>query len=108
VAIRHTNKLWLNYGLSGFGEYLLDMYRLMGERRYLNTAFHLAEAILPHRIEKPEGIAFAAEELFRISCDLGGGSAGIGLFLHRLLRPEQPRFLMLDELLPGQGAAPKA
>jgi len=108
AANRHTNKLWLNYGLAGFGEYLLDMYRLMGERRYLNAAFHIAEAILPHRIDRPEGFTFAAEELFRLSCDLGAGSAGIGLFFHRLLRPEQPRFLMLDELLPGQGAASKA
>jgi hypothetical protein len=84
------------------------MYRLMGERRYLNAAFHVAEAILPHRIDRPEGCTFAAEELLRLSCDFGAGAAGIGLFLHRLLRPEQPRFLMLDELLPGQGAAPKA
>ncbi|WP_158625831.1 class III lanthionine synthetase LanKC [Corallococcus carmarthensis] len=108
VGSRHTNKLWLSYGLSGFGEYQLDMYRLLGDRQYLNRAFYMAEAILPHRIDKEEGIAFAADELFRISCDLGAGSAGIGLFLHRLLRPEQPRFLMLDELLPGRGAATTA
>jgi serine/threonine protein kinase/rhamnogalacturonyl hydrolase YesR len=99
LSDRHTNKLWLNYGLAGYGEFLLDMHRWLGGDQYLNCAFFLAEAILPHRIVKEEGIAFAAQDLLRISCDLGGGSAGIGLFLHRLLHPEQPRFLMLDELL---------
>jgi serine/threonine protein kinase/rhamnogalacturonyl hydrolase YesR len=99
VTDRHTNKLWYNYGMAGYGEYLLDMYRLLGDERYLNWAYFQAEGLLPHRIYKEEGIAFAAEELFRISCDLAGGSAGIGLFLHRLLRPEQPHFLLRDELL---------
>lgn len=99
VRDRHTNKLWYNYGLSGYGELLLDMYRLLRDERYLNWAYFLADAILPHRIVKPEGIAFAADELHRISCDLGGGMAGIGLFLHRVLHPEQPHFLLRDELL---------
>ncbi|MBM7116771.1 class III lanthionine synthetase LanKC [Archangium primigenium] len=107
VSDRHSNKLWFNYGISGYGEFLLDMYRLLGGEEYLNCAHFLAEGILPHRIEREEGIAFASEELFRISCDLGGGSAGIGMFLHRLLHPEQPRFMMLDELLVSNAAGAK-
>jgi hypothetical protein len=36
-------------------------------------------------IEKPSGIVFPGEELIRVSTDFGTGSAGTGLFLHRLL-----------------------
>ncbi|RYZ40044.1 MAG: hypothetical protein EOO71_17645 [Myxococcaceae bacterium] len=103
VRDRHTNKLWYNYGLSGYGEFLLDMYRLLEDERYLHWACYLAEALLPHRIPKQEGLAFPAEELIRVSCDLGGGMAGMGMFLHRLLHPHQPHFLLNDELL---GLAP--
>ncbi|AKF86438.1 hypothetical protein MFUL124B02_26880 [Myxococcus fulvus 124B02] len=99
VRDRHTNKLWLNYGLSGYGEFLVDMHRLLGDERYLHWACFLSEAIMAHRIQKEEGIAFPADSLLRISCDLGGGMAGIGLFLHRLRNPREPHFLFNDELL---------
>jgi serine/threonine protein kinase len=99
VRDRHSNKLWFNYGMSGYGEYLLDMYRLVGGDQYLNWAFFLAEGMVQYRFPKDGAITFPAEDLLRISCDLGGGNAGIGLFLHRLLHPEQAHFLLRDELL---------
>jgi serine/threonine protein kinase len=106
VSTRYTNKLWQDFGLSGFGELLLDMHRFLGGGEYLANAYHLAEALLPHRIPRGRGIAFAGEDLFRITCDFGCGGAGIGIFLHRLLEPRTPRVLMLDELiLPAEGAA---
>lgn len=98
---RHTNKLWQDYGLAGFGEFLLDMYRFLDEERYLANAFHLAETLLLHRIKTTNGYAFAGRELLRVSCDHGMGTAGIGAFLHRLLHPETQRSLFLDELLTG-------
>ena len=99
VSTRLTNKLWQDWGLSGFGELLIDAFVFLGDNNYLNTAYYLAEGILPYRILKPEGIAFPGGELLRISCDYGLGSAGIGMFFHRLLNPTTPRFLLLDELL---------
>lgn len=102
VADRFTNKLWFDYGLAGYGEFLLDMYQFTGDARYLNSCFYLAEAILPHRMPKNGGFAFLGGDMLRIGCDFGMGSAGIGLFLHRLLHPETPRFLLLDELLQEQ------
>lgn len=99
VATRFTNKLWHDYGLAGFGEYLIDMYHFLGERRYLDAAYHVAEALLAYRIQRGSGYAFAGLEMLRTSCDFGFGSAGIGVFLHRLLHPETPRALFLDELL---------
>ncbi|WP_225413696.1 class III lanthionine synthetase LanKC [Stigmatella hybrida] len=105
VSERHTNKLWWEYGLAGYGEFLLDMYLFLGDERYLNNAFHLAEAILPHRMTRKNGFAFASQDLFRISCDFGAGSAGVGLFLHRLLNPSLPRLLTVDGLIPPRNAA---
>lgn len=103
VSNRQTNKLWFDYGLAGYGEYLMDMHWFTGDELYLNTAYYLAEALLPFKIERPDGIAFPAEELVRISTDLGSGMAGIGMFLHRLTHPNRSRFLMLDELLARPG-----
>lgn len=96
---RFTNKLWQDYGPAGWAELLLDMYWFLGDQNYLNNAAYLAGHILPYRIYKPEGIAFAGAELLRISCDFGAGSAGIGYFFHRLLHPQVPRLLLLDEML---------
>ncbi len=105
VACRHTNKLWHDYGLAGYGEYLLDLYDFTGDENYRHNAFFIAEALMPYRIHRPEGIAFPAEELLRITTDFSAGTAGIGIFLHRLIRPEARRFLLLDELLSAPSAA---
>jgi serine/threonine protein kinase len=105
VALRFTNKIWQDYGIAGYCEYLLDMYTFLGDENYLNNAYYVAEALLPYRLFKPEGIAFPGSELLRISCDYGLGSAGIGMFLHRLLNPQVARFLMLDEMLLAGGRA---
>jgi serine/threonine protein kinase len=96
---RNTNKLWQDYGPAGWSELLLDMYWFLGEENYLNTAYYQAEHILPYRIYRPEGVAFAGSEMVRVSCDFGMGSAGIGYFFHRVLHPKSPRLLLLDSLL---------
>jgi lantibiotic modifying enzyme len=75
-------------GLSGIGEFLIDMYTFTGEEKYLSEALRRAEGILLFHIKRPEGIAFPAEELLKISTDYGTGSAGIGMFLLRLLQPK--------------------
>lgn len=108
VTSRFTNKLWHDYGLSGYGEFLLDMYQAYGDERYRNHAFNLAQALLVHRMDREGGHAFPGSELLRISCDFGMGSAGIGVFLFRLLNPTTPRYLMLDELFeqPPRSGAP--
>lgn len=101
---RLANKIWYNQGLAGYGHYLLDMHRFLGDENCLNTAFYQAEALLPHRIVTGRGTAFAGAELSRISCDFGMGSAGIAWFLHRLLDPARPHPFLPDELLCAQPA----
>lgn len=99
ASSRVTNKLWQDWGLAGFGEFLLDSFQFLKDPDFLEASYYIAEGILPHRIVKPEGVAFPGNELLRISCDWGLGSAGIGLFLDRLVNPEKSRFLFLDEIL---------
>jgi hypothetical protein len=48
------------------------------------------------RVER-RGIAFPGDSLSRLSCDYGTGSAGIALFLNRLLGRQKSDF-MLDPL----------
>jgi serine/threonine protein kinase len=74
-------------GLSGMGEFLIDLYFFTGEEKHLESARRLAEGVLLYTIKKPKGVAFPGEELLRISTDFGTGSAGIGLFLSRLINP---------------------
>lgn len=88
-------------GLSGMGEFLLDMYYFTKNNEFLRQAEEVAEGVLLFSIKRPEGIAFPGDELMRISNDYGTGSAGIGMFLHRLLTLE-PRVFVLDELLKGK------
>ncbi|HEY6253198.1 MAG TPA: class III lanthionine synthetase LanKC [Candidatus Angelobacter sp.] len=83
-------------GLAGLGEFLLDMYDLRGERRFLQSAHRVAEGIMPFRVER-NGTAFPGEMLSRLCCGYGTGSAGVGLFLNRLLGNQKNNF-MLDEL----------
>jgi serine/threonine protein kinase len=85
-------------GLAGVGEFMLDMYDFTGETRYFNAAARTAEGVLQFAVERPGGIAFPGDMLSRLCCDYGTGSAGIALFLNRLLGRQKPDF-MLDCLL---------
>jgi serine/threonine protein kinase len=83
-------------GLVGLGEFLLDMHDLSGEDRFLKSAKRVAEGIMHFRVER-NGSAFPGELLSRLCCDYGTGSAGIALFLNRLLGNQKSDF-MLDGL----------
>src|SRR5262249_44753820 len=83
-------------GLSGIGEFLIDMFHFTGEQRYLDDAFRIADGALLFQIQRPEGVAFPGEELLRICTDYGTGSAGVGIFLMRLLQPSGRLFFDFD------------
>lgn len=83
-------------GLAGLGEFMLDMHEVTGEARFLKSAVNVATGVVNFRVERG-GIAFPGTALSRLSCDYGTGSAGIGLFLNRLLKGGESQF-MLDSL----------
>jgi hypothetical protein len=82
-------------GLAGMGDFLLDLAETEGyERRARDAARRVATGVTLFQLERPEGIAFPGYDLFRITCDYGSGSAGIALFLNRLLTGRQADFLL--------------
>ena len=92
-------------GLSGLGEFSLDLYDLFGDSRFLQAAEKAARGIMLFRVQC-NGIAFPGEKLARLSCDYGTGSAGVALFLKRLVS-QRPGHFMLDSLF-DFGQAPIA
>ncbi|MER6446517.1 lanthionine synthetase C family protein [Streptomyces venezuelae] len=84
-------------GLAGIGEFMLDMYSFTGEREYRDRARDIAGTILWFRVENEDGIAFPCRWLNRIAHDYATGSAGIGLFLSRLLSPGERPFVDLRQ-----------
>ena len=83
-------------GLAGIGDFLLDMHQFTGEERYLRSARRVAEGVMQFRVDR-NGIAFPGNMLSRLSCDFGTGSAGIALFLSRVMKNQRSDF-MLDSL----------
>lgn len=92
AAMRFTTFPGQFVGLSGVGEFMLDMHYFTGEGTYLKEAWRLAEGVLLFQARRPQGIVFPGDELVRFTTDYGTGSAGIGLFLLRLLQPGSRRF----------------
>ena len=86
-------------GLSGLGEFLLDLYDATNDNKHLDAAYRVASGISLFTIDREEGVAFPGNGLQRISCDFGTGSAGVGLFMKRLVKGGKANF-QLDELLP--------
>lgn len=71
-------------GLAGLGMFLMDAEQFLGDPTYRNQAHGAAKGVLRFGVDKPQGTAFPGDYLHRISTDLGSGSSGIALFLHRL------------------------
>jgi hypothetical protein len=93
----------LFHGLSGIGNVLLDAFEFLGDEALLEEARRTAAGVLCFAVRRPEGVTFPGEQTVRESADFATGSAGVGLFLHRLLhaRPGgRTNFnFVLDDLL---------
>lgn len=85
-------------GITGLGDYLVDLYNLTKKQEHLDGAYRVASGVLLTKIAKEEGIAFPGNGLERISCDYATGSAGIGRFLHRLMNLEESTDFLIDDL----------
>lgn len=83
-------------GLAGIGEFMIDAWSCSGDNKYYLYALDIAESVLWFGIQKEEGMAFPGRWLTRIANDYATGSAGIGLFLFRLINPQPKHFMDLD------------
>lgn len=74
----------LFHGLSGIGQFMLDLAHVAPDP-WLDRACVVADAVCCFRLDREEGLlAFPDRRLEKVNCDLGHGTAGIALFLHRL------------------------
>jgi serine/threonine protein kinase len=80
-------------GLAGIGNFLLDAWSFTGERKYFESAQKVAQGVLKFKVNR-QGVAFPGDFLSRLCCDYGTGSAGIALFLNRLLTNHAADFLL--------------
>lgn len=88
------------FGLAGLGDFLVDMANAgIDEEECMAAARSVASGIMLFVLDKgAEGVAFPGADLWKISCDYATGSAGIALFLHRMLTRRSADF-MLDDLI---------
>ncbi len=80
------------FGLAGIGELMLDCGRLTNQPAYLERAQLLARRALWFAIPREAGLAIAGRGGLRLSVDFATGSAGLILFLKRVIEPG-PRWL---------------
>ncbi len=80
------------------------MFEFTGDEASLAGAWQAADGAMHFEIEAPEGICFPGEQAVRESADYATGTAGVALFLNRLLRADGQGLtnfnFLLDELLP--------
>jgi hypothetical protein len=89
-------------GLSGIAEFFLDLHHATGRRERLEQAHLMADTLEWYVVERPEGATFPGRWLTKVSNDYATGSAGIGLFLGRLLHPARRRQVV--DLTPARAA----
>ena len=96
-------------GLAGIGDFLVDAWQFTRDESFLRAAHKVASGLFLFRMPRRQGMAFPGDELEKVSCDFGTGSAGIALFLHRLKYQTAGSYL-LDELFDSEArpAAPLA
>ena len=84
IADQYTSQVGMFLGMAGLGSYFLDLFAITRNEKYLQQGHGFARKIMLYQVPVEKGIAFPGENLIRLTNDYGTGSAGIGLFLHRL------------------------
>ncbi|WP_434387416.1 class III lanthionine synthetase LanKC [Melittangium boletus] len=72
------------YGMAGLGHFFVDLHQHTGEAEAREEALRFGERALLYAIDRPSGWVSPGEGLLRVSADYATGSAGLGVFLHRL------------------------
>lgn len=101
IVIGNTSFSGLFLGLSGIGNFILDLYQFTGEPEYLHQALMIGGRMGIYEIERDGGLAFPGDQAFRISNDFGTGTAGVALFYQRLANADNNRNFnfLLDQIL---------
>ena len=96
---KYAGFVGLLYGLGSFVDVLTDAYLFSGETRFMDMAKRPIRGIRDlYLLKYPQGWATPGDNMFRISCDYGTGTAGILRTLHRFTHLDAADFV-LDEIV---------
>ncbi|WP_083910944.1 class III lanthionine synthetase LanKC [Henriciella marina] len=96
-SIKYAAGSGLLTGLTGIGEFFLDMQKTFPDDDYQSQLKDIAKGIDMFLFESEFGLCAPSESLTRMSFDYGTGSAGIAYFFHRLQnRKAQRRLFEFD------------
>ncbi|MEG0619150.1 MAG: RIO1 family regulatory kinase/ATPase [Bacilli bacterium] len=87
------------YGASGVGDTLLDCYKFLNEKSYLDKANQIAESLNTYLIFKKNKIHVPSDGLDKCSYDYATGLKGVLNFLERLDNIALGRRFFLDEII---------
>jgi serine/threonine protein kinase len=93
LSNRYTISAGRFNGLTGIGEFFVDVHDYLQDQESLVDAWAIAKRVLLFKIEKASGICFPGEDLMRISNDFGSGAAGVGSFFLRLVQQNSHSYL---------------
>jgi hypothetical protein len=88
-------------GLAGLGLTLAEHADLGGEPAATEQARRIGRALFKYAVPGPDGVRFHGDRGLRFSAELWSGSAGVLLFLDRLLTGRTDTFFTLDAAVAG-------
>jgi hypothetical protein len=95
---KYAGFVGLLYGLGSFVDVLTDAYLFSKQARFLEMAKRPIRGIRDlYLLKYPQGWATPGDNMFRISCDYGTGTAGVLRTLHRFTHLDAADFT-LDEI----------
>lgn len=102
VSKRQSVLSGLYCGLAGLGFTLAEYADLTGDDQAADESLQIGTALFKYAIPGPAGVRFHGDRTYRFSADLWSGSAGVLLFLDRLLSGRADAFFTFDRS-PGDG-----
>jgi hypothetical protein len=83
-------------GLAGLGFALAEYADLTGDGQAMGESLRIGTALFKYAVPGPAGVRFHGDRTYRFSADLWSGSAGVLLFLDRLLSDRRDALFTFD------------